>query len=566
MKEVRALTIKVNDYVNTLNDFVFGMEKIPTVIHPENERVFAPVCNVLGICRLDIEFRESPAKVVNDTAFGAKNQKTDVYITQEEPAKTGAVVCYTAYKDKSFPDWDEEDEKIIRAFLKNVFIINGRARVMGIAERLMYFDAPMELGNLAAFFRKLGIIIRNGNVENYGACYFNIRRFSVINRSYGRDNGTKVMRRFVKSLAGKLKDKGVYRIGGDNFITLFEKSEVDIVKEHLDGTKITVDVFGSPEVTVTANAGYYLCEGDIKTPDDVMDKVSTSIMLAKQSKKSNSFFYNDEARKRMEHHKLIEAQFTNAIDKEEFTAFYQPKVDIATGRIIGAEALCRWIRNGKIVPPMEFIPILEMSSAICTLDFYMLDRACKDIRGWLDEGVDPVKVSVNLSRMHLGDELLLDKIINIIDKNNVPHDLIEIELTETTTDVDFGELRHIVNGLHNSGISASVDDFGIGYSSLNLIKELPWDVLKIDKSFLPDGSENDKQKSIMLRHVVSMAQGLGLECIIEGVETHDQIDLLKDIHCFTVQGFYFDKPLPKKDFEKKLNLQYAVEGVDRAQV
>lgn len=161
--------------------------------------------------------------------------------------------------------------------------------------------------------------------------------------------------------------------------------------------------------------------------------------------------------------------------------------------------------------------------------------------------------------MHLGDELLLDKIINIIDRNNVPHEYIEIELTETTTDVDFGELRSIVNGLHNNGISASVDDFGVGYSSLTLIKELPWDVLKIDKSFLPDGSENDKQKFIMLRHVVSMAQGLGLECIIEGVETTDQIELLKDIHCFTAQGFYFDKPLPKKDFEKKLELQYSMD-------
>ena len=125
--------------------------------------------------------------------------------------------------------------------------------------------------------------------------------------------------------------------------------------------------------------------------------------------------------------------------------------------------------------------------------------------------------------------------------------------------MDFESLESIVNGLHQNGISASVDDFGIGYSSLTLIKELPWDVLKIDKSFLPDGSDNDKQKSIMLTHVVSMAQGLGLECIIEGVETLEQIRLLKDIHCFTAQGFYFDKPLPKEqEFEPEDKLRSTV--------
>ena len=161
--------------------------------------------------------------------------------------------------------------------------------------------------------------------------------------------------------------------------------------------------------------------------------------------------------------------------------------------------------------------------------------------------------------MHLGDEKLLEKVIGIIDRNGVPHDLIEIELTETTTDVNFDELRGIVSGLHENGISASVDDFGIGYSSLTLIKDLPWDVLKIDRSFLPDGSDHDGQRQIMLKHVVSMAQGLGLECIVEGVESKEQIELLKGIHCYLAQGFYFDKPLPKEQFEKRLLENYTID-------
>ena len=236
---------------------------------------------------------------------------------------------------------------------------------------------------------------------------------------------------------------------------------------------------------------------------------------------------------------------------------YQPKMNYATGRMIGAEALMRWKHpEFGMQYPSDFIPVLESGMEICTLDFYMLDHVCRDIRKWLDEGRNLVKISVNLSRVHLGDEQLLEKVIGIIDKNNVPHEYIEIELTETTTDVDFGELRGIVAGLHRNSISASVDDFGIGYSSLTLIKELPWDVLKIDKSFLPDGSINDKQKTVMLGHVISMAQGLGLECIVEGVETSEQVELLRGFNCFHAQGYYFDKPLPKAEFENKLGHQY----------
>ena len=239
---------------------------------------------------------------------------------------------------------------------------------------------------------------------------------------------------------------------------------------------------------------------------------------------------------------------------EEFKVFYQPKTQLNNYQLAGAEALCRWFRNGKVISPGEFIPVLEGSKAICTLDFYMLDHVCRDIRRWLDEGREAVKVSVNLSRLHLGDEDLLESILRIIDKYKVPHHFIEIELTETTTDVDYKELKKIVYGLREQDISTSVDDFGVGYSSLNLIREMPWNVLKIDKSFLPTQEEEDKDPSKvkMLRHIITMSQDLGLECIVEGVETAEQVKLLKDCKCYLAQGFYFDRPLPVKEFEQKL--------------
>ena len=307
-------------------------------------------------------------------------------------------------------------------------------------------------------------------------------------------------------------------------------------------------------VTVTTTAGYYMIPEATESATDVMDRISTAYQLAKSVYKRPFLFYDDEIMQHQTHVKEIEMMFPSAIENEEFKVFYQPKTQLNNYQLAGAEALCRWFRNGKVISPGEFIPVLEGSKAICTLDFYMLDHVCRDIRRWLDEGREAVKVSVNLSRLHLGDEDLLESILRIIDKYKVPHHFIEIELTETTTDVDYKELKKIVYGLREQDISTSVDDFGVGYSSLNLIREMPWNVLKIDKSFLPTQEEenNDPSKVKMLRHIITMSQDLGLECIVEGVETAEQVKLLKDCKCYLAQGFYFDRPLPVKEFEQKL--------------
>ena len=206
-----------------------------------------------------------------------------------------------------------------------------------------------------------------------------------------------------------------------------------------------------------------------------------------------------------------------------------------------------------MVPPMEFIPILEMNTDICDLDFYMLNRVCADIRRWLDEGREVVRVSVNFSRKHLVSIDFLDRIIEIIDKHNVPHEYIEVELTETTTDVLFNDLKRVVCGLQQAGVWTAVDDFGVGYSSLNLIRDIPWNVLKIDKSFVPKNiEEEDSISNKMFKHVIALAHDIGLELVIEGVETVDQLEVLRLNNCEIAQGYFFDRPLPLKDFEDRL--------------
>ena len=550
---------KKDEYYNAVNEFTKAMEHIPAVIHIDNDKAYSRICQLLRIARLDVVHTDTDGTQNSDTIYGYKNPKTPFPIVISKMAGNGANVIYSAYQYENDAFWDNEDKAAVEDFLRLVYLLNGRVMAINIAERLTFYDPAMEIENLTSFFRKITMQINLGNIDKYGACYFNIKRFSVVNRMFGREQGTEIMKSFVKTLAAGLSpDEGVFRVGGDNFTVLFHKDKLGIVRSHLKSTSIKVKTnnYGKQSITLNTYAGFLMCDKDIKRFTDVMDKLSTALSIARSTPKDSCFFFNEEAKRRVDHRKLIEASFLTALQSEQFLVYYQPKVDLSNGEIIGAEALCRWYKDGSVVPPAAFIPILEMSSAICELDFYMLDHVCRDIRQWLDDGRDIVKVSVNLSRIHLGDEALLNKVIKIIDKNNVPHEYIEIELTETTTDVDFGELRTIVSGLHKNGISASVDDFGIGYSSLTLIKELPWDVLKIDKSFLPDGSPNDKQKTVMLRHVIQMAQGLGLECIVEGVETAEQVKLLRDFRCYHAQGFYFDKPLPKSEYEKRLTHKY----------
>ncbi|MBR6336838.1 MAG: EAL domain-containing protein [Ruminococcus sp.] len=549
------MNINVQEYLSALNEFTRRMDSMTQIYHPDNEIIFKPVCDHLGVSRIDTHYVPLIGKPVDTVIYGAEAPKSDVSITSKEIAQNGNVTEYTLYKKQGTPEWDNDDKQTLLGFIKIMFIIHGRHAVIQMAKRLTYGDPQMNVGNLAAFFGFVKRLIEQGRVSEFGTCRFNIKRLSMYNRNFGRDTGTLMMQRFIDGLR-PLTENNVFRIGGDNFNLLFRKEKFEEIRAYLTGTPIKTDLVYPEEITMSARVGLYMCTEDDKSIDDIMSKITAASEMARTLSKDGCFVFDDDAKARADHSRMVESQFYAALDKGELTAFYQPKVDINTGRVIGAEALARWIKDGRIIPPIEFIPILERSNAICQLDFFILDKTCKDMKKWIDKGNEGVKCSVNLSRMHLGDEKLLEKVIGIIDKNGVPHDLIEIELTETTTDVDFDELRRIVNGLHQSGISASVDDFGVGYSSLTLIKDLPWDVLKIDRSFLPNGSDNDEQKHIMLRHVVSMAQGLGLKCIIEGVETVDQIQLLKDIGCSYVQGYYYDKPLPKEQFEGKLLAGY----------
>lgn len=545
-------------YSRLLNEFIIEGEKIEQYRDPAFNKILEPICKFLRISRISSAVFDSTCdsaiiKSAPHIYYDDGNADSTRVLKFTENNVRACKANYSFMQSKSGQDWSDEEVQQIEAFEKLIYTFCDRSYASTIAKDLSMFDNDLMVYPLTFFLATVKNLIRQGRIGEFGGVYFNIKHFSSINDRFGRDCATNIMKLFIHGIQEKiLYEECICRVGGDNFVVLFKKDNLNIIKNYLSGMPITFN--DGETVTVTTTAGYYMIPEATESATDVMDRISTAYQLAKSVYKRPFLFYDDEIMQHQTHVKEIEMMFPSAIENEEFKVFYQPKTQLNNYQLAGAEALCRWFRNGKVISPGEFIPVLEGSKAICTLDFYMLDHVCRDIRRWLDEGREAVKVSVNLSRLHLGDEDLLESILRIIDKYKVPHHFIEIELTETTTDVDNKELKKIVYGLREQDISTSVDDFGVGYSSLNLIREMPWNVLKIDKSFLPTQEEEDKDPSKvkMLRHIITMSQDLGLECIVEGVETAEQVKLLKDCKCYLAQGFYFDRPLPVKEFEQKL--------------
>ncbi len=472
--------------------------------------------------------------------------------------KSMAVVKCSAFMPDDCEPLTEEEKYKLDLVMRTLLSFVSRYRLQSVVEKFGFYD-DSGYKNVRAFLRYLENLNSDNRLGGNTAVYFNLRHFTLINREIGRGAGDVAIRNYFNLVNDVVGDKGIVcRVGGDNFVAVLEDSLLEKVLDILRGAPVIYDTNNGKRIRVSASTGVFRMKDDFTfdAPGDIMDRILAASQAAKFGGKDSIVFFDDKMEISKEKRMRMQQVFPQALKNEKFKVFYQPKIDIKTGEIVGAEALCRWLSGGKIISPVDFIPILEYNTDICKLDFYMLDHVCKDIRRWLDEKKKVVRVSVNLSRKHMMDVDLTETIINIVDSHNVPHEYIEIELTETTTDVEFRDLKRVVSSLQQAGICTSVDDFGMGYSSLNLIREIPWNVLKVDRSFLPiDGDNECSTRSVMFKYVVRMANELGLECIAEGVETAKQIKILLDNNCFLAQGFLFDKPLPLEEFEERLDKQ-----------
>lgn len=497
---------------------------------------------------------------IGDTYCGFDNGKGEKVIIQHRfVSETKAVITGTLYDEASRPERSAEELEEIDTLFRIVIGFVSRRRLIKKLDEFGFSDMDGYM-NFRAFARFLEIASVENRLDGMIAFHFDIHNFTMVNQDVGRQNGDIVLKNFYKMLTEAIGDTGfIARLGGDKFVGIFERSKKRTIFDMFSGVAVPYDETGEKKVSIRVAAGVFLLPNPfvMRSFGDIMDKIIMAGNVAKRKVESSIVIYDDRMKAEKDRVKRVQTDFRTALENEEYVVYYQPKVDLETRKLKGAEALCRWIKDGKVIPPLEFIPILEMNMDICDLDFYMLDHVCKDIRRWLDEKREVVRVSVNFSRKHLVDVDLLDHIIDIIDKNKVPHEYIEIELTETTTDVMFRDLKRVVCGLQEQGVWTAVDDFGVGFSSLNLIRDIPWNVLKVDKTFVPKNNEDrNNMMNLMFRHVISLAQDIGLECVIEGVESIDQLEVLKENNCNIVQGYFFDRPLPLEEFEQRIDRIY----------
>lgn len=545
------------DVVNNILELIRKMYSMDKSLDAKMiEKSMNDVCHMLNVGLVEVcIYQTMRAETLDkgDKHFICRDGECDdeVFI-RRYVLDNASVIIYKFYHRADAEPWSDFYRSSIKLVSDIVFVFNSRERLRQLADRFAMCD-PYGYRNLSFFAIFIDKAVMSGKLENMAVAFFNLKHFQAVNNQFGRKIGDVVIKEFSNGLSQIVGDSGVVcRVGGDNFITAYHSDLMDEVLSYLSGTAVIYDRELGERVNVSASAGVLVIDKDFVYNDlsDIMDKVMPTANVAKRGELGDVVFYNKEIIEGRDKVVYVQQQFTSAIEQEEFLVYYQPKFNVFTGEMVGAEALCRWLHKGCIVPPSDFIPVLEQDMAICKLDFYMLDHLCKDIRRWLNEGRKVVRISFNLSRKHMMDIDLLEHLMEIIDRNNVPHEYIEVELTETTTDVEFRDLKRVVGGLRDTGVCTSVDDFGIGYSSLNLIKELPWKVLKIDKSILPVNSEDER--SVMFKYVVAMAKEMGLECIAEGVETDEQVDILKKNGCDFAQGFRFARPMPMDEFEKTL--------------
>ena len=546
-------------YYRLLEKMTDSMTDPENFAHDQYIGVLSEIADLFRISKIVTEFY----KTVSQEKIGDgeivvdldKEKDSKVILRKRFVTKTMAVVKATLYTAKDEAPLPEDELASLDILTRAMLSFISRNRLQNAVEQLGFYD---ESGypNLRSFKRFLEKANENGGLYGYTAGCFNLKNFTLINQEIGREKADVAMKNYISlisSLAGN--DSVVCRMGSDNFVLVFRNERTKKIIDALSGMPVSYDKKKDKRVLLSANAGFFrIPEGYVyKNHGAIMDKIVSTAMMARQNEKTLTLFYEEDFSDITARNVQFLDKMSNAIDKGEFRVFYQPKIDIRTGNIIGAEALCRWFCDGKVIMPEEFIPQLEQSLEICRLDYYMLDMVCRDIRRWLVEGRKAIKISVNLSRKHLVDADLIDHIMEIIDKHEVPHRYIEIEMMEPSTDFGFNNLKKLVASLQEEGVYTAVDDFGKGYSSLNLIREIPWNVLKIDKSFLPlDTDKKNSTRSLIYSNVVAMARDLGIECITVGVETTKQIETLRNCRCYFAQGFVFDEPLPVSKFEKKL--------------
>ncbi len=382
----------------------------------------------------------------------------------------------------------------------------------------------------------------------YALCLFDIIRFKAINDIFGFDEGDALL----KFIADKLRSTIpviclACRISADRF-AFFADITKNAPEDILQKLFAQIKEYKLP-LDISFNAGIYLPEKNGESGNSMLNKATLAHVNVKGNYTSPIKFYTDELRDEMLSEQEIVGEMNNALKEEQFAVYYQPQYNHSTGMLVGAEALVRWLHPQKgMIPPVKFIGIFEKNGFITTLDYYVFDKVTRFLRYCMDNNFSIVPISVNFSKNDIFSQGFVEKLESIREKNGVPSKYLRIEITESILIGNNKAVNEILKKLSDCGYVIEMDDFGSGYSSLNALKDLDFDIIKLDMMFLESKGEDNRGGTI-LASVINMAKWLHIPVIAEGVETVEQADYLKSIGCNYIQGYLYSKPLPQNDYE-----------------
>lgn len=405
------------------------------------------------------------------------------------------------------------------------------------------------------FCRDMKIILNNDKDSFYAMISFDIEKFKSINELYGVEAADDIIKYIafnLKKIFNK-KNQLTARFFGDVFAILVNYKNkyelIDIIK--------FIDLQNSHYKNIVLKIVYGIYEIDKKVIDPVLicDYANIAKLSIKGNHCNNFIFYHESMKNKILEVKDIEDRMKYALESGQFLMYLQPKYNIETTQIIGAEALVRWNHPQKgIIFPDKFIPLFEKNGFIVKLDTYIWEQACMTLRKWIDTGRNPVPISVNVSRMNIGNSELISILDNLVEKYKINKKYLELEITET---IYFDDQEHLIKTLLNlkeSGYTLLMDDFGAGFSSLNMLNNMPFDTIKIDRNFLNETMSTEKGKKIIY-HTISLSNDIGMNIVAEGIETKEQADYLFQCGCSVAQGYYYSKPVPIEIFEKMIKCQ-----------
>lgn len=397
-------------------------------------------------------------------------------------------------------------------------------------------------------FRRNALDLLNHSESKIAYIQFDIRRFKVINDIYGEKIGDEILD-FVTEGLRRICGEHQYFVSlrGDVFMIVTQYEQEAQLTAFVNRIRQMLGNFKGIKIQYTF--GIYLVNDRKMELRQMGDRAAMARMAAKESVMKDVVFYQEKFKELLYMRRFIEENMKAAIAQRQFQMYLQPKYSISHNAIVGAEALVRWLHPVKgIIYPDEFIPVLEENGFIRNVDYYIWEEACRFIKRCEQEGMEGCPVSVNVSRHHLVEDEFIEVLDGLIDKIGIDKHSLELEITETVNNQQVSEMS---NRLKDEGFLLLMDDFGSGYSSLSILLETPFDVIKIDKKFMENMLVSEKGK-LILEQVVAMASKLDLGLLAEGVETREQVEFLKEIGCDMVQGFYYAKPMPAEEFYELL--------------